>query len=527
MDIKLRAGRYWKTAELTAVGERLLLRFDKDQALLNEVRCLEGRRWQPELNGWTFTDSPRNRFALRVLQGKGLELWTGPVTTVTPTRDCLYEHQVALLSEMYHRKRKIVAAEMGTGKTLAVIELMEKVGGRWWYVAPAGVLPAIERELRRWRCTNKPRLISYSKLWRILEDYSDDAPQGVVFDESSRIKNPTAKRTIAAQHLADAVREEHDGYVILLTGTPAPKEPTDWWSQCEVACPGFLRESSTTQLRYRLAEITNKYVMCPKHGQTWGGCCEGLEEHEAPFPKLVRWKMDEVAKLRRRMGNLTSVLFKKDCLDLPEKVYHVLEAKPDAATLRAAYFIAQTAPNAITALTRLRQLSDGFQYETDSEFACPKDGLLKTLLDQHEEVGRIVIYASFTASINRVVRLCQAQSWSTIRCDGQNKIQPEDLSRFQDGEGRVAFVAHPLSGGMGLTLTASPSVVYWSNDFNGESRIQSEDRIHRPGCTGAAIYDLVHLPTDRLVLDALRKRRSLQSLSLGEVINAISASGLD
>lgn len=81
---------------------------------------------------------------------------------------------------------------------------------------------------------------------------------------------------------------------------------------------------------------------------------------------------------------------------------------------------------------------------------------------------------------------------------------------------------------MGLTLTASPSIVYFSNDFNAESRIQSEDRIHRPGMDvnrGATIYDLIHLPTDRTVLENLKAKRVLQDMTLGALNDVLAQVG--
>jgi SNF2 family DNA or RNA helicase len=91
---------------------------------------------------------------------------------------------------------------------------------------------------------------------------------------------------------------------------------------------------------------------------------------------------------------------------------------------------------------------------------------------------------------------------------------------------RIAFIGQPGAAGMGLNLTASPSVIYYSNDFNAESRIQSEDRIHRPGMDrnrGATIYDLLLLPSDLLVLNNLKRKRRLQDLSLGEMRDEIAA----
>jgi SNF2 family DNA or RNA helicase len=77
---------------------------------------------------------------------------------------------------------------------------------------------------------------------------------------------------------------------------------------------------------------------------------------------------------------------------------------------------------------------------------------------------------------------------------------------------------HPESGGTGLTLTEAYMIVVYSNDFKPENRIQMVNRIHRPGMTrGAVIVDLVHLGTDRKVLNTLQDNHRLEKLSLGEL----------
>lgn len=167
-----------------------------------------------------------------------------------------------------------------------------------------------------------------------------------------------------------------------------------------------------------------------------------------------------------------------------------------------------------------------------TEIASPKDQALLDLLDEHDEDGRLVVFAGFTATIDRITKLCQQAQWKTICVDGRGWRTDLDgvsdnldmLKTFQNLEDkqRIVFIGHPGSAGMGLTLTASQSIVYYSNDFNAESRIQSEDRIHRPGCRGANIIDIVHLPTDQLVIDNLKKKRELQSMTLGEIADALN-----
>ena len=89
---------------------------------------------------------------------------------------------------------------------------------------------------------------------------------------------------------------------------------------------------------------------------------------------------------------------------------------------------------------------------------------------------------------------------------------------------RVAFVSHPESGGMSLTLVEARMAVYWSNSFKPEFRIQSEDRIHRMGMDenlGCEIVDLIHLPTDARVLEVIQANRKLELMTLGEFKDAL------
>jgi hypothetical protein len=125
--------------------------------------------------------------------------------------------------------------------------------------------------------------------------------------------------------------------------------------------------------------------------------------------------------------------------------------------------------------------------------------------------------------------------WQHIKADGKGwsttvgsvRGGKDMLKMFQEKEKsveRLAFIGQPGAAGMGLNLTASPSIVFYSNDFNGDSRIQAIERIHRPGMDinrGATIYDLIHLPTDQYVLDNLDKKVKLQGITLGRMVEEL------
>lgn len=652
---KLRAGRYLHEVQIRDLGKITEIKFNYNKLLLDEIKSMAGARWVPEKKIWTIQNCSRNYFALRYLMGENVyEQFEKPIEQFSVNRE-LYKHQVETVNFGLTRRRCIWAEEMGVGKTLAMIEIMEKFPEYlWWYIGTRSSIKSVELEFIKWRAKVKPtRLITYDSLRRIIEEWnpSDRTPQGIIFDESSRIKNPMAKRSQMALHLSNSILQEYgdDSFIICMTGTPAPKEPTDWHHQVEVVCPGFLKEGNAHKLRKRLALIVEKESNLTggvyPHLVTWYDdekkckkCGETKEKHgqdAALFGGsscVFEPSKNEVAGLYRRLRGIVIIKHKKDCLDLPPKRYDLRQLKPSPDILRAAQMIAHTAKSSIDAMIRLRELSDGFQYKEEQDgmktcpvcngtgegvyfdlpdnvseadinteclncedlllvenpkevlslfklfeghytlqeilqepqtfkllasekgflkqysgacdkcnktgkvpnivrktvmVECPKENELIDILENHEECGRIVIYAGFTGSIDRIVKICKEHDWRYIRFDGRGEQVNFDLQgkgfleHFQrigaEGPDKLAFIAHPQSGGMGLTLTASPSIVYWSNDYNAESRMQSEDRIHRPGMTGATIIDLIHLPSDLLVLENLKKKRQLQSLTLGEI----------
>jgi SNF2 family DNA or RNA helicase len=489
--------------------------------------------------------------------------------------------------------------------------------------------------------------MTYKGLTTIMKNWKsgDPAPKGVIFDESSRLKGPGSQRTKAAQALADAIRREWgwEGFVILMSGTPAPKAPIDWWAQCEVCYPGFIKEGEFKAFHQRLRVFEKKTIdgstfYTPVAWRDDEGRCDLCGqfmwvENEDPddIARDGRWKLDcdgsrlvhpnhdldpifgsegahehvpsknEVAFLAERLDGLVLPLKKKDCWDLPDKIYREVVLEPSTTIKRVAKALLSAAETAIQGITWLRELSDGFQYKkevdpnkptkkcpvckgegeceqwfyegeeisnpdpadmhaeplmyekrmatcercsgdgvvenlvrTSKEVRCPKEQAVRDLLEENEDQGRLVIFAGFRGSIDRVVRICHKQQWDVVRVDGRGwkvlkadgnhptakSVKPLDYWADLDKNPRVVFVAHPESGGMGLTLTESRMAVFYSNDFKPESRMQAEDRIHRPGIDenkGATIVDLFHLGSDRKVLAVLRDNRRLEQMTLGEL----------
>ena len=480
---------------------------------------------------WVCKRSPRLAFLLDLLSGGkfsgAASLYSTQNSAEYATGRDLWEHQKRALQFKVQRRRCIDAGEMGVGKTLSTMVAIEILRQQWngigalWWVAPNSALISFRTQARKFKfqLTSGDKLFNYHSLEQQMIS-AKEPPRFVVFDESSNLKNASARRTQLAIALTEEMEKRwgNECAVYLLSGTPAPQNPFDWWAQCEVCRPGWLKEATIYKFQRRLANWTSAEKL---DGST--------------YPVLDSWKSAEIELLPKRLEGLVLVTWKKDCLDLPEKVYEEIQLETSSSTLRVARAITRSGLPAAQVQSRLRQLSDGFQYTETNDAqigATPKDQAVKDLLEEHQEIGRIVIYAAFTASVDRVVELCRKNDWAVWRLDGRGSLGMDcagSEEEFQnpkekhDSLGRVkpiAFVGNPEAGSMGLTLTPSPTVVFYSNSFKSQFRIQAEDRIHRPGASkerGCRIIDLIHLPTDLLVLNRLKEKRDVEFNTLEEI----------
>ncbi len=169
------------------------------------------------------------------------------------------------------------------------------------------------------------------------------------------------------------------------------------------------------------------------------------------------------------------------------------------------------------------------------EVEAPKMEVVKDLLDEHEDVGRICLFAGFHGSIDRLVKVARKEGWETIKVDGRGwqcsipgiKSDADMLYAFANQQTlypQIAYIGHPGSGGLGTDLAASPTFCFYSNDFVGDNRTQAEDRGHGPTMNinrGCRIIDLVCLYTDQYIIDSLKAKRRLEKITMGEYLNAV------
>jgi SNF2 family DNA or RNA helicase len=184
--------------------------------------------------------------------------------------------------------------------------------------------------------------------------------------------------------------------------------------------------------------------------------------------------------------------------------------------------------NALTQLMRLHQIVCGHVKLDDGSVKELPNNRIKELLSIIEESsGKIIIWANYRHDIEAIKLALQKEygmnAVATYYGDTDSDIRQKIVLDFQDPESELRFfVGNPRTGGYGLTLTEANVVVYFSNSFDLEVRLQSEDRAHRIGQTKKVTYiDLMSPNTvDEKIVQALRSKIDIANQVMGEDLKA-------
>lgn len=464
-----------------------------------------------------------------------------------------YDHQTEAIDRAGERKSFAFFMEMGTGKSKTLIDNLGQLAVQdkvdfCLIIAPKGVyrnwvtkeLPehmsdAVNYRVIRWVTgPNKKQLEEMRSVRQEfdgltifvmnVESFSTSKGQSagdwlakkfgskgmIAIDESTTIKNPKAKRTKTLIKIAHQFK-----YRRLLTGSPVTRSPMDLYSQCEFLGPKTLGFDSYYAYQGRYA-IVNK--------RQFG--------HHS-FQQIVGYR--HLQELTEKVNQFSYRVLKKDCLDLPEKTYTIRyvgltddqrkmydELRHEALTLLDGGELV-TAQNVMTQMIRLQQVLSGHLMTDDGELIELETKRLDAVLDIVTETsGKILIWSRFRNDIQRLGKLLEENfptQVATYYGDTPDNERQEIVTRFQDPDsGLRFFVGNPATAGYGLTLTEANTVIYYANDFNLETRIQSEDRCHRIGQKNSVTYiDLITENTiDERIVQALRNKIDLGAVVLGE-----------
>ena len=461
-----------------------------------------------------------------------------------------FEHQLKALKESWNRQVWAWFMEMGTGKTkvcidnIAVLYDKGKVD-RALVIAPNGIkrnwrnelsvhMPDhVEYRVAVWSASPKKKekeeldqlsvmtdqltilimnieALSTQRGAEFARKFVFSGSCFMVVDESTTIKNHAARRTKNIMKIAKLAK-----YRRIMTGSPVTKSPLDLYSQLEFLGGWILDQSNYYAFRARYAVIVQRSV--------------GTHS----FQHIIRYqRLDE---LQDKLKDCSTRVLKSDCLDLPEKLYTKRSVAMTPEQLKAYVEMKKsaitffennpmTAASVLTQMIRLHQITCGHVKTDDGEVKSIKNNRIKELLQVLQETdGKVIIWAVYRHDIQTIEKeIADEYGKETVASyygDTKDSIRQSIVDDFMDSDSNLRFfIGNPKTGGYGLTLTSSHTVVYYSNDYSLEVRMQSEDRAHRIGQTNKVTYvDLMAEGTiDEKIVKALNNKIDLASQVMGE-----------
>ena len=457
-----------------------------------------------------------------------------------------YEHQRNALNQSAIKNQWAYFMEMGTGKTKVTIDNMaylylKKEIDSALVIAPKSVYTVWETEIEthipseinykifKWNL-DKPK--DYEKLnkYKFLKiflinvealstkrgfegciDYlSKNKKNFVVLDESTTIKNRSAKRT---KNILGLRRLSHIRRI--LTGSPITKSPLDLFTQCQFLSPELLGFSSYLAFRNRYAEMTDipvgsgRFISVPKYYKR-------LEELETKLQQFsTRIRKDQCLDLKPKVRQKRYIELEGESKNIYNRLRTTALAIVEDSTISFS--------NKLTEIIKLHQVCNGFTKNDDGEIVSLHNQKLSALEEILEETdGKVIIWANYIYNIKQIIAFLEkkygADSVVSIYGDVNVEDRKRAVERIQKDTKTRFLVGNPTTGGFGLTLTACNTVIYYSNNYNLEVRKQSEDRAHRMGQKGTVVYiDIVAKNTlDEAVMKSLVNKGQIAAKTLGE-----------
>lgn len=362
--------------------------------------------------------------------------------------------------------------------------------------------------------------------WKYVERFMLATRSGMAIDESSRIKNPKANRSERCCDLGKLAK-----YRDIMSGTPITQGMLDLYMQFEFLDDNIIGCGDFWSFRNRYAEM---------------GGFEGRQ--------VVGYKnSDELLAL---VSPYVFQVRKKEALpDLIPKSYTIREVK--MSPKQKVYYDAVKrgklefeegkeiqAQNVLEKMLRLHQVAGGIIAYPSVDKLSGKPIMVEEVIGgTNPKVEELIAITEEKAECSTIVWCKYQTEIATVAAALRDKYgddqvvefhgEVEDAKRWENVDafeaGKVKyFVGNPQCGGIGINLIAASLVIYYSNSFSLEDRLQSEDRAHRSGQTKAVTYvDVVCVGTvDLIVLEALNNKNDLSEYVRGKIDEGIKESDL-
>ena len=482
-----------------------------------------------------------------------------------------FDHQYVMAK--VHSSTPVSAnlSDMGTGKTYGVLMAIDerisrgeiKPGdGRVLVICPNTVVPNWEKEAKLHTPHLTTKVVAGKFIERAVSLFVDDAdilianydtfsmrmkkptgekfPDGepkfeiitmdgflgakkwdmVVLDECHKIKNPEAKRS---KGIIKCFRKAK--YKVIMTGTINANTLADIYVPFYFLNNG---EQFSTELNHL---NTNKSIAMSSL----------RDDFKEEYGVGIKDMLDEMTDM---MSNISVQFSKAECLDLPEKLYRVvqidMEPKQRELYNKIERFILLELQHEINKsgrvnptssfgkIAKLCEAANGWIYDSRKRpVDFPWNPKMKALLECVSEIdftkSKLVVWGRFVQDFHLIMKELRSlygsesvacmHGGTKCRVCGSNKdTRYSTVTKFNDLESELKIVVVSSSvGSHGIDLTGADYEIFYSNSYSKTDRLQAEDRCHREGMRdNLTILDLIMKNSiDEDIMMALKYHKSI------------------
>jgi SNF2 family DNA or RNA helicase len=359
-------------------------------------------------------------------------------------------------------------------------------------------------------------VINYESAWRLEKELSAWNPDLLIADEGHKIKTHNIAASKAMHRLGARAR-----YRLLLTGTVIANKAIDVFSQYKFLSPAIFGQSFYV--------FRNRYFDMVGYGN---------------HTPVLKKSMEQ--DLMKRLHSIAFRATKAECLDLPETTDIVRYVEMENAAMKIYRDLVRdsyaelgkgevTATNILTRLLRLSQITGGFIGGDEGgpvqRVSTAKEEALGDIIEDVLQSGKkLAVMARFIPEIKAICRMLEKKGIGYSLLMGGVKDREEQVSAFQNDPEVQVFVGQIATAGLGVTLTAASTMVFYSLDYSMSNFEQAKARIHRVGqkenCT--YLYLTAKGTVDEKVLKALRDKADLARMLVDDYrsgLNPFAAGG--
>lgn len=304
----------------------------------------------------------------------------------------------------------------------------------------------------------------------------------IVIDESTKIKNPESKLTMAFFELAPLFKIR-----VIMTGTPVANRPYDIWSQIYFLDLGHSLGEDYNAFK-KDCDLSNELEENAGRRNIFENEVSGIFNKIRDF-SVRETKSSGIITLPEKIYHNVYIGFEKE----QQKMYEQVRTELQIELKRGNEMFLDDSSDTIKRLLRLVQITSNPKLLDDRYLEeSAKEILLDQLIEKIVKRGeKVIVWSIFTGNVDSFCR--KYKHLNSVKITGKMSIEERNKSvkNFKEGDAIVLF-ATPQSAKEGLTLTVANNAIFYDRGFNLDDYLQAQDRIHRISQTrDCNIYNLM------------------------------------